>query len=142
MKAIRHTGIVASDLKKALHFYRDLLGFKIVKDKVESSKYIDTILALKDASVRTIKMAADDGNLIELLYFQFHSAKPKKDKKIYETGLSHISFTVENIEKEYKRLSRAGVRFNSPPEASPDGYARVAFCKDPEGNLVELVEAL
>ena len=40
MKAIRHTGIVVSDMKKALHFYRDLLGLKEVKRMDETGNYI------------------------------------------------------------------------------------------------------
>ena len=38
---IRHTGIVVSDMEKSLKFYRDLLGFKIRKDMVESGDYIN-----------------------------------------------------------------------------------------------------
>ena len=33
MKAIRHTGIVVKDLKKMMHFYRDLLGSKVIEKK-------------------------------------------------------------------------------------------------------------
>src|SRR3989344_967420 len=141
IKAIRHTGIVVSDLDKSLHFYRDLLGFEIVKDKLESGNYIDSVLSLKNASVRTIKMKAPDGNLIELLYFKSH---PKKPENTYITGLgcSHIAFTVDNVEKEYKRLLGEGIKFNSSPEASPDGYAKVVFCRDPKGAWIELVEVL
>ena len=31
IKNIRHTGIVVDNLEASLHFYSDLLGFKIVK---------------------------------------------------------------------------------------------------------------
>ena len=42
----------------------------------------------------------------------------------------------------YNRLVEAGVYFNSPPQLSPDGFAKVTFCKDPDGSLIELVEEL
>ncbi len=29
---VRHTGIVVTDMEKALRFYRDLLGLKVVKE--------------------------------------------------------------------------------------------------------------
>ena len=35
-----------------------------------------------------------------------------------------------------------GVVFNAPPQRSPDGGAKVTFCRDPEGNLLELVEVI
>ena len=141
MKQIRHIGIVVSDLKKALHFYRDLLGLKIVKRKIESGEYIDMIFGLKNAKVATVKISAGKGNLIELLYFYLYPKKPAR-KKVYEIGLSHVAFTVRNVDKEYKRLLKAGVEFHSPPQCSPDGYAKVAYCRDYDQNPVELVQVL
>jgi catechol 2,3-dioxygenase-like lactoylglutathione lyase family enzyme len=137
----RHAGIVISDLEKGLHFYKDLLGLKIVKEADETGKFIDALQGLKDVTVRTIKMLCDDGNMIELLYFKSHLEKPKC-KNFYEIGASHVAFTVKNLDDEYHRLKNAGVKFNCPPKISPDGYAKVTFCKDSDGTLIELVEVL
>lgn len=143
MKKIRHIGIVVSDLKKSLHFYKDLLGLKVVKDMEESGEYIDTLLLLKNTSVRTIKMSADDNSsLIELLHFKSHPIKLREDKNITGVGCSHVAFTVDDIDFEYKRLKSEGILFNAPPQLSPDGYAKVTFCRDPDGTLIELVEVL
>lgn len=142
MKAIRHIGIVVSDLDKALYFYRDLLGLKIVKDMNESGDYIDKISDLKGVQVRTVKMAADDGNLIELLFYSSHLDRSDKKRPINQFGCSHVAFTVENLDEEYKRLTQAGIGFSAPPQHSPDGYAKVTFCKDPDGSHIELVEVL
>jgi len=142
MKNIRHAGIAVSDLDRSLHFYRDLLGLKVAKRKEESGEYIDRICGLKNAAITTVKLSADDGSLVELLYFHSHPGKGTVKKEIYATGLSHVAFTVEDANKEYKRLSKAGVVFNSPPKLSPDGYAKAAFCKDPDGVFIELVQVL
>jgi catechol 2,3-dioxygenase-like lactoylglutathione lyase family enzyme len=142
MKAIRHIGIVVSDIDKALHFYRDLLGLTIEKDMLEQGPYIDRILNLHDVSVRTVKMAADDGNLVELLHFKSHSTVTDKIKEINVVGCSHVAFTVENLDEVYQRLLNEDIIFNSPPQYSPDDYAKVAFCKDPDGTLIELVEVI
>jgi len=142
VKAIRHTGIVVSDLERALHFYVELLGLKVMKRMDESGEYIGNISGSKNVMVTTVKMAAEDGNLIELLYYHSHTQKPARVREICETGISHIAFTVENVDAEYERLSKAGVQFNSLPQRSPDGYAKVTFCRDPDGTLIELVEML
>ena len=142
MKDIRHTGIVVSDMERSLEFYRDFLSLKVVKKMVETGNYIDKISGLKNVKVITIKMAAEDGNLIELLYFHSHHGKAIAKKEICEIGVSHVAFTVDNIDIEYKRLLKAGVQFNAPPQISPDGYAKVPFCRDPDGSLIELVEVL
>ena len=142
MKSIRHTGIVVGDMEKAIHFYVDLLGLKVTKRNDESGEYIGKILGLKNVKVITVKMAADDGTLIELLYYHSHPHKTVEAREIYDKGLSHLAFTVAYVDAEYKRLSEAGTSFNSPPQTSPDGNAKVAFCRDPEGNWIELVEML
>lgn len=141
MKAIRHTGIVVHDLEKALHFYRDILGLKVQREMVETGEYINNLFALKGARVKTVKMSASDGNLIELLYCESHPGS-FVNKGISDMGYSHIAFTIENLDYEYNRLKEKGVKFNCAPQVSPDGKAKVAFCYDCEGNLIELVEEL
>jgi len=140
MKAVRHTGIVVSDIGRALHFYRDLIGLKIIKDVVESGQYIDNMLAFPKVKVRTIKMLADNGSMLELLVFSSPLPKVKEKRSFYGIGISHVAFTVENLETEYVRLKEGGVVFNTPPQLSPDGCAKVTFCRDSDGNLIELVE--
>lgn len=142
MKAVRHTGIVVSNLEKSLHFYRDILGLKVQRDMLEEGEFIDNISGLKNVKVRTIKMSADDNNLIELLYYESHKRKPRKNNELPNIGVSHPAFTVENIDYEYKRLKEKGVKFNCPPQISPDGKAKVTFCYDPDGVSIELVEVL
>jgi len=140
MKAIRHFGIVVSDLDRALHFYRDLLGLRVTKSMEESGEYLSNITGLAGARATTIKLAADDGKLVELLYFHSHPSRPAGSKGISEIGPSHVAFTVENVDEEYDRLSKEGIEFNSAPQLSPDGYAKVAFCRDYDRTLIELVE--
>lgn len=142
IKNIRHTGIVVTDLGAALSFYRDLLGFREIKRLDESGAYIDNMLSLINARVTTVKLAAPDDSRIELLHYHSHPRKPGPGRESCSIGITHIALTVENLDRAYERLSAAGVRFNAPPQRSPDGYAKVTFCRDPDGTLVELVEVL
>lgn len=142
MKAIRHTGIVVRDMERSLEFYRDFLGLKEVKDFREEGEYIDKISGLSGVKVWMIKLAADDGTMVELLKYMSHPQKAPDNPKLCAIGCSHVAFTVDDVDGEYTRLSEKGVRFNSPPAVSPDGYAKVAFCQDPDGVFIELVEVL
>jgi catechol 2,3-dioxygenase-like lactoylglutathione lyase family enzyme len=141
IKNVRHSGIVVKDIEASLHFYRDLLGLKVSKRMNEQGEYIDRVLGLKDVKITTVKLAADDGGMIELLYFGPHQGK-SQNLGIYQEGLTHIALTVDDLDSEYKRLSDAGIVFISPPQLSPDGSAKVAFCRDPQGVFVELVEVV
>lgn len=141
IRNIRHTGIVVADLEKSLGFYTSLLGFKVAKQMDESGSYIDNMLKMKDVKVTTVKMTTPDGQMIELLHFQSHPGKHEK-RELADIGLSHFALTVDDLDREYERLKEAGVSFNGPPQRSPDGFAKVTFCRAPEGTYIELVEEL
>ncbi len=141
IKNIRHTGIVVKDLEASLQFYRDLLGFQIGKQMEEAGDYIDNMLALNKVKVTTVKMSAPDGQMLELLEYHSHP-REQETREICQIGISHVAFTVDNLEQEYDRLKSKGILFNAPPQLSPDGYAKVTFCRAPEGTFIELVEVL
>lgn len=142
MKAVRHIGITIKDLDQAIDFYKSLMGLKIIRRMEESGKFIDYLSGLKKVRVTTVKMATDDGSLIELLYYHSHPRLTGKKKEICAIGLSHLAFTVGDLNKLYKKLINKGIKFNCAPRISKDGKAKVTFCRDPEGNLIELVEEL
>jgi len=142
ISAIRHTGLVVADLERALHFWCDVLGFKVVKQMDESGPHIDAMMGLRDVRVTTAKLAAPDGNLIELLRFHSHPDQPRWDGTPYSTGFTHIALTVDDLDQLVSKLTKEGVSFPAPPQRSPDGYAKVIYAKGPEGILLELVEIL
>ena len=139
---IRHTGITVQNLKKSTNFFINVLGFKLKKKMNEHGTYIDNMLNLNKVKVTTVKLKAPDGSLIELLKFKNYKDKKKWSGKIYSTGLTHMAFSVKNLDKSYKILKKKGVIFNAPPQLSPDGFAKVTFCKGPENFFIELVEEL
>jgi len=141
MKEIRHTGLVVYDLEKAIHFYRDILGLKVQRQMQEFGSFIDNLLGIKGVRLKTVKMAAGDGGLLELLNFQ-SSPTAERQRRINQIGYSHIAFTVDDLEYEYQRLKKIGIKFDSAPQVSPDKLARVVFCRDPEGNHIELVQMI
>lgn len=141
MESVRHAGIVTSDLESSLRFYKDLLGLRLTVKTEEPGEFIDNVCGLKSAKLTTVKLAADDGSLVELLCFHSHPSEGAV-KGICDPGISHIAFTVKDLDEEYKKLVANGVSFISRPEISPNGYAKVAFCTDPNGVFVELVEVM
>lgn len=139
---IRHTGLVVANLEEALTFWCDLLGFAVAKRMEESGPHIDAMMGLRDVRLTTVKLAAPDGNVIELLHFHSHDDMPTWQGEPYSTGLTHIAMTVEDLDATLAMLRTVGVESVAPPQLSPDGYAKVTYCKGPEGVLLELVEVL
>lgn len=120
---ISHVGFFVSDLPKALAFWHDFLGFDESYD-----------LKKKDGSgVRIAFIKINDHQHIEL-FNEPPTAPPNM--------MSHICFTVDNIEQMRAYLKSQG--FNV--KASTGGKTRTgdyAFeIKDPDGMLVEFVQTL
>lgn len=140
---VRHAGIVVADLERSLRFYKDFLGLEVQRRMLESGDCIDNVLALPGVEVETVKLGFDgEATQVELLFFRSHSVETFSGVRTLQAGPTHIAFTVDNLRTLYTRMSEMGVEFNSPPQSSPDGKVLLAYCKDPDGGLVELVEIL
>ena len=87
-------------------------------------------------------MAAADGTLVELLKFFSHPDNASAGSKITTTGITHLAFTVEDLDSLYRKLREQSVIFVSQPQVAPSKLAKVVFCQDPEGNLLELAQEL
>lgn len=136
VRNVRHVGLVVKDMKKMVRFYQAFLGFKVMEDFVESGPYIEKLLGFPQAKVWMIKMVAKEGGMIELL--RFGSKNRLLPRALNRPGFTHLALTVRNL-KECLRRGR-GLKGISAPLVAPNGKALVAFCRDPEGNFLELVE--
>ena len=142
IKALRHTGVVVTDMEKSLCFYRDLLGMKVILDREQGGEYLDRLIGHRDLRMRLVMLQAPDGNKVELFEFYSHPKKAPEAVETSDIGCSHVAFSVDDVDDLYERLSKEGIRFNYRPQVSPDGYAKVAYCHDPDGTIIELVQVL
>ena len=141
IKDVRHVGIVVSDMEKSLKFYRDLLGLKIKSLVNEQGEFLDNMLAHENVKNKVAKLVTEQGNaLVELI--DSSSYGNKKDRDFFTIGASHFALTVDDLNETYDYLIKNGVKFTAPPQQSPDGFAKVTFCEDPDGTLIELVEII
>lgn len=141
---IRHTGLVVFNLDRALFFWVDLLGFKILKKTIESGDYIDAILGLKNVNVTTVKLESPDKNnsQLELLHFNSHKSESKWEGNPFSTGFTHIAISVKNVDQLCEKLLLHGVEFPGKPQINPEHTAKVIYARGPEGILIELVEII
>ncbi len=138
----RHTGIVVHDMEKSLHFWRDIMGLNVAVDFWEQGQFIDTVQHLTGVKLHMIKLTAPDGSMIELLKDDHHPSDPPQFNDLCHRGIRHIAFTVADIEAAWKTLTQAGCEVLSRPVTSPDKKARLFFARDPEGNLLEMVQMI
>ena len=72
----------------------------------------------------------------------FKKKNIKKNINIDSFGITHISFTVFDINKVYKILKNEKIKFLSKPVISSDKKVKVVFCKVFDNYFFELVETL
>ncbi len=137
---MRHIGVYVKNLELMKKFYCDNFHMTEEIHSTEHSQYIDIILGGKNLYVELYKLKTRDDGLIELLKIKPENYEKRAQKEVYDLGQMHIALTVENIYEIYNTLKAQGIEFISEPYLSADGYAKVCFCKDPEGNYIELVQ--
>jgi catechol 2,3-dioxygenase-like lactoylglutathione lyase family enzyme len=143
VRDIRHFGIVVRDMERSLAFYRDLLGMTVRNRKEEKGTYLDTLLGVKNGEILTVKLSSGAGSsLLELIEFISPRDADPRRLEAYSVGPTHVALTVGDLGELPAALKKNGIRFLSEPMVSPDGKVRLVFCRDPDGNLVELVEEL
>ena len=140
MASLRHVGIVVTDMDKSLKLYRDIFNLEVIWDRIESGQFIDNLLQMFNTKVHTVKLRDHNGSVIELLQYLSHPRDINYNDDVARIGCSHIAITVDNIDSMYKLLIDEGLKFHYKPQLSADGNAKVAFCRDAEGVLIEVVE--
>jgi catechol 2,3-dioxygenase-like lactoylglutathione lyase family enzyme len=138
---IRHTAIIVGDLIKSLKFYRDILELKFIVEKTIEGEDITQLLGFHyPAKLTYIKLATKwYSSLIELIYFHtppLYWVNPGSDFPKYH----HIALTVDNLDKLIIKLKRHNIKLLSEPKVMYN--CKLVFCRDFEGNLIELVEEL
>ena len=136
----RHTGIVVENLEIALRFYLGL-GFSVQSEDVEEGPFIDQVTGLDKVKLKWVKMKLPDGSLLELLQYQQPTRGQKKTKQLSnEMGVSHVAFTVKNMDRICEQIVRLGGGLVNEPALTENSLFKVAYCYDVEGNLFEIVE--
>ena len=137
MIGIRHVGLIVKDIEKSLTIYRDIFGFMPKIDQIEQGDFYEHLTGNKSVVARTCKCYSDNGTCIELIEYQRESMVERKKELVCE-GFNHIALDVDDIENIYSNLVKLGITFIKEPKFNNEETAKVAFCKDFEGNYLEL----
>ena len=141
IRGVHHTAISTPDLYRALAFYRDLLGLRVVFDFAWpiGTETADRITGLHDSAARVVMLQAGNA-FIEL--FQYASPAPRPGdprRSVADHGITHFCLDVKDLDAEYARLAAAGMTFHCPPQDAGPGV-RTTYGRDPDGNVIELQE--
>ena len=117
IKRIKFLGIPVHDQERALRFYTEKLGFRILTDQELSEKQ------------RWIELSIPGAETGLALY------TPNGHEDRVGTFVN-TSWEVDNVESTYAELSGRGVEFAGPPQKQP--WGTYVTLKDSEGNQIVL----
>lgn len=146
--AVAHVGITVRDMDRAVEFYRDMLGLKVIGDVTIQGEEASTVTQVPEAKLRAVYLRYEDdpkGPPIELLHFIEPGDTGKPYPGLANPGITEVAFWVKDIEKTYQDLSAKGVEFYSPPQMfdlEGEGYGKVkaVYFRDPDGTTLELMQ--
>lgn len=141
IRGVHHTAISTGDLKRALGFYQDLLGFTVIQEFAwpRGTGLADDITGLRDSSAKAVMLKAGNA-IIEL--FEYESPEPRPgdvNRPVCDHGITHLCLDVVDVDAEYERLSKAGMTFHCPPQ-DLGPTLRTTYGRDPDGNVIEIQE--
>ena len=141
IQRLTHVGICVSDLERSLVFYRDRLGFAPEHELEVEGEPTDTLLRLRGTKLKAVYLTRD-GVRIELLHFASPPAPAHRARAMNEVGLTHLSFRVADLDAVVAALRAAGERvLDDTLLRFPDFGSAACFVVDPDGQLIELVQA-
>lgn len=142
---IDHVGINTSDFDRALGFYRDLLGLRVLAESTHSDSDTAALLGLDSVELRIADLDSGDGRVVELIEY-WRPRGTRVDFNLYDWPVIHIAFTVDDLVAVRDRLAAAGATILSrrplaihDPGGAFDG-ATCLYVQAPEGVIVELVQ--
>ena len=128
MTTFGFTKLVVGDLEKMKSFYANAFGLKQF-DRIQAEIGIDPI----DEIMLGRDSGFGPGSIVLLRYTELAPPRP---------GSVILGFITDDLKGLLDRIVASGGRVHSAMKDIPEMKVRVAFAKDPEGNLAELVQQL
>ncbi len=122
-----HTMIRVHDLEKSIDFYTRHLGMKELRRKdFAEGKFTLAFVGYGDEAETTV---------VELT----HNWDRQEEYELGD-GFGHLAVGVPDIYGICEKLKSEGVNIPRPPGPMKHGTTVIAFIKDPDGYMIELIE--
>ena len=116
-------GLNVVDLDASVEFYRDKLGFKVIRYQefgdIASSAFITT---------------GDGEPIVELMQVKLER------EGVASVGFSHLGMFVDDVDRIYEESRKAGAKWQGEPARPGPGAPYMGFMLDLDGNRIEVME--
>jgi glyoxylase I family protein len=124
---LEHAGMTCSDLDRTMAFYCGLLGLTLALRKTAPNGEV----VFLDTGAGMLEIGCPVADITR-----------SRDVPPHEAGIRHITFAFDNVDAMVARLNAAGIEAIEGPRPAffNEMLKRVAFFRDPDGIIVELIE--
>lgn len=126
---IKLTSVSIADYDKALKFYTEVLGFV---------KKHDIPLGQGARWLTVVSREEPDGTELLLEPNADYPAMKALKESLVKDGIPFTAFQVDNIQQEYTKMKKLGVKFTIEP--TNVGMSTVAVFDDTCGNLIQMFQ--
>ena len=128
IKGVGHAAIAVSDLNRSIEFYRDKLGFALVRSFERAD------------GARVVDLSKDPSQIGEMQLICYPSELPPDKREPNHLGLEHIGLLIDDLDATYEELKARGVTdFIREPTPARPNRPRTAMFLDPDGVRLELI---
>ncbi len=139
---IHHVSYTVSDIEKAREFFVQKLQLKATPVSHVSGERFERMVGFPELQMKISNVTLPDNSTVELV--EYLSPRGRRiDLSTCNTGVAHLAFLVDDIQKTYLELSGRGVQFVSPPLRVRDGALEgwgMSYFRGPDGITLELME--
>lgn len=131
-----HVGITVRNLDRAVAFYRDVFDLPVLAEFSVSGEAFETGVDTDGASAQFAHL---DARSVRLELVEYDPAGDERGpSQLNNQGATHLGLEVADLDAFYAELPE-DVETLSSPQTTETG-TRILFVRDPEGNLIELLE--
>ena len=132
---VNHVGLCVGDVDRSRRFYEEAFGFVFQRQLSVPDEMASKLLRVPAPVGLTAVYLERPGFVLELLHFAAWPAAAAQERPLTETGLTHLSISVEDLAASCRRVAELGGQVLA--ETDMDG--RAIMVRDPDGQLLELL---
>nr|WP_076387873.1 VOC family protein [Vaginimicrobium propionicum] len=140
LHGLHHAGVTVSSFEEAVNWYHEMFGFHLVNElKVDGEKANELagLYGQEGLEIRLGFLATQSSAMLEI--FEFSPTQPELDHTVWNRpGYQHVAIAVRDVPRVKAELEAKGVQFVTDVQFM--GGAHWAFMKDPDGNLIEIID--
>jgi len=140
VRAGHHQGLLVSDLERAVGFYVEALAGRRLTGTVRlEGPAAEMVMDGPRGTRYEMAIVGFDAGAVELFCFA-GSRRPPWADGAHGRRLPHLGIQVDDVDLVLERVERAGGR-RLFAQVERWGKARVVYAADPDGNVIELLDA-